>query len=107
MPAGGTIGNKGGGRHKESDDKIQRFKRVAWDLIVKRCTDKKLGEQWLDRYIPMFASKLMPQQIEGGGENGELLVQLVNYGQTDRLPSSLQLSGRTPSLASPAKPGTV
>lgn len=87
MPAGGKIGNAGGGRRKEADDKIQKFKRVAWDLIVKRCTDKKKGEEWLDKYIPMFANKLMPQQVEGTGPNGEFKAVLVKFLDDNKVPN--------------------
>lgn len=76
--AGGNPGNKGGGRPKEHDAQIRKFKGVAWDLIIKRCTDRnqEKSEKWLDVYIPMFASKLMPQEIAGTGENGAILMEI-------------------------------
>ena len=72
MSAKGKIGNKGGGREKVADAQIQRFKGLAWELIVERCTRKNKDEanKWIDKYTQMFANKMMPQQVEGTGENG-------------------------------------
>ena len=75
MAAGGKMGNKGGGRYKESDQQIQIFKGLAWKLINKRCTNKNeaTAEKWIDKYTTMFANKLMPQQVEGSGNNGAFI----------------------------------
>lgn len=85
MAAGGKIGNKGGGRKKVADIQITIFKNVAWDKIVERVTNKNkdVAEKWLDIYIPMFANKLMPQTIEGKGEDGEIVLKIVDYAKGD------------------------
>ena len=76
---GGNPGNKGGGRYKEHDKKIRQFKGAAWDLIVKRSTTgpKKKREEWLDKYIPMFANRLIPQTIEGPGKDGAFVFKNI------------------------------
>ena len=80
-------GTSNSGRRSLSDAKIQRFKGIAWDLIVKRCTekDKTKREEWIDKYITMFANKMMPQQVEGIGGEGEIKIDISIQKMIDKV----------------------
>ena len=62
-------GNENSGRKDALlEAKLKQFKHLAWDRIVKLA---KASEESLDKYIELFASKLMPQQTELSGPGGE------------------------------------
>lgn len=74
-PGTGNPGNKGGGRPGYGIElKITRFKNIAWDFIIKECEEKP---EEIKEYIKLFASRLMPQEIKGSGENGEIEIKIA------------------------------
>ena len=74
------------GRSGIADVNIQEFKRLAWGLIVKRCSVKGAGgEKWIDKYTVMFAGKMMPQQVEGIGEEGEIKIDISIQKMIDKV----------------------
>ena len=87
------------GRKTLSDDKIQQFKGIAWSLIIDRCTRKndEEREKWVDKYTTMFSGRMMPQQIEGTGDNGAIVVELrgEQYGSIVRRENNKIIAGTT------------
>ena len=80
-------GTSNSGRRSLSDAKIQQFKGIAWDLIIDRCTrkNKEEREKWLDKYIDMFSGKMMPQQVEGIGEEVEIKIDISIQKMIDKV----------------------
>ena len=70
-------GNANSGRGTDTQN-IARFKKIAWQKICDRCTDKnpKVADEYLDKYITLFASKMMPTTVEGTGKNGEIRIKI-------------------------------
>lgn len=77
MPAGGRKGNRGGGRPGHGlDEKIKTLKITLILAVLKDCEENPRRKlYWAERFV----NRLMPQTVEGNGQNGEITMQLVGF----------------------------
>lgn len=86
-----------GRRGHGTDLRVAKLKGYLLEAVIEDCEknpDRKL--YWAEK----FKDKLMPQEIQGTGDNGELVIQVINYAnntnttpvQTEAVPNTIPTS---------------
>lgn len=87
MPASGQIGNSGGGRPGHGLDKrVATLKGYLVDAVIEDCElnpPRKL--YWAEK----FKDKLMPNEIKGTGDNGEIIIKTISYADTAQIQAEI------------------
>ena len=86
-------GTKNSGRRDaETELKMRNFKKIAWNRIIEVC-EKNTTK--LDEYIVLFSGKLMPQQTEIGGLDGEKLQIELSLEQQKKIAQEFLLENES------------
>jgi hypothetical protein len=74
---------------KSLKDELKLFERYSeltepYFRVLKKHleSEKKDDEKWAIEQLTKAFTKMLPQKVEGDGENGEIIIKVINYASS-------------------------